>query len=208
MRVDIIPIKELTPDLKQQWLKIQASNPKFISPFFHPELFIAIGHHCPDVYLALIYRENDLIGILPYLKNQKLSKAQQIEFCDFEAIIGYPGQSWDMDLILKKMELKSWEFNALVDFENIKSKAGNFQTRHSYRIDLSCGLAEYWAYIQSKKVKFKSLLVDRRLLETKVGPLRFTANCNDIKILRQLLQWKISHHQRDQQWAGLAAGLL
>lgn len=208
MRVDVIPIKELSENLKKDWLKIQASDPSLSGPFFHPELFASVGKYCPDIYLALLYKENVLTGILPYLKDQKLKKAQRIEFCDFEAIISYPGQDWDMNMILKKTGLNSWDFNALVNFDGIKTKTGDFKGRHAFRIDLACGLEAYWAYIKSKKVKFKSLLVDRRILEEKVGPLRFVADCRDEKILRQLLQWKISHHNRDQEWAKLASNLL
>lgn len=208
MRVDVIPINELSEGMKQDWLKMQASNPSLMSPFFHPELFVSVGKYCPNVYVALLYKENVLMGFLPFLKDQKLLAAQRIPFCNFEAIISYPNQYWDMNIILKKMRLNSWNFDAIVDFENIKSKRGDFQIRNSFRIDLTCGLKEYWDFIQTKQVQFKTLTAKRRVLETMVGPLRFVANCNDIKAFHQHLQWKVARHNRDLEWERLATGIL
>ncbi len=208
MRVDVIPIKELSENMKQDWLKLQLSNPTLISPFFHPELFVTVGQYCPDIYVALLYQENRLAGFWPFQKNQKLSAAQPMRFCNFEAIICAPDQIWDIDTILKKARLSSWNFESMLELKNIRSKNKNFQIFNSYRIDLTDGLEKYWNFIETKKVRLKDLNDKRRKMGIIKGPLRFISNCTDIKILHKFMQWKISRHEQDPQWASLTSKML
>lgn len=207
MRIDIIPIKDLTENLKQCWLSIQASNPNLVGPCFHPELFIAVGKSAPDVYVAIIYNKNKLVGFLPFLKDKILSVAKPIDFCDYEAIIGPQHQNWNMDIILKKSGLNTWEFTALADFENIKSKKGWFKRIDSMRVDLTAGFEEYSSYLKKKEIGFERSTVKKRLLRD-VGPIRFVPISNDIEVLHCLLRWKILRHNRELDWARLATKVL
>ena len=208
MRVDVIPINELSEDMKQDWVRIQMSNPSFRSPFFYPELFISVAKYCPDIYVALLINENRLAGFLPFQKDKQLNAAQSILLCNYEGIISLPDQYWDIDFILRKMGLNSWNFKTIVNFEKIKSKLNNFQTFNSSLVDLNCGLDEYWTYIKSKKIGLKTLITNRRELENKIGPIRFVPYCNELKLLHQLLQWKITRHDSSVEWVNLITKIL
>jgi len=200
MRVDVINIKDIPEGLKQEWLKIQTSNPCLMNPFFHPELFVAVAKYYPDVYAALLYKGNDLGGILPFKKDQKAQSALPIRFCNYEGIIASSGQEWDIDLILKKIGLCSWNFDALVNFKDIRFKRGDSQERQAFGIDLTEGLDKYWAYIQTKKVRLKDLNDKRRKLGIIKGPLRFVPNCYETRTLQQFVQWIRLRYNHDEAW--------
>ena len=201
MRIDVINIKELTEGMKQNWLIMQSSNPSLMNPFFHPELFIAVAKYYPDVYVALIYKDNVLKGFLPFKRGSDSKKANPIRFCNYEGIISSPDQEWDIDMILKKMDLCIWKFDALVDFNGIRSKRGDSQERQALGIDLSCGLEAYWAYIQTKKVRLKDLNDKRRKLGVIKGPLKFVPNSYNTAVLNQFVQWIRARYNHDTAWA-------
>ncbi len=208
MRIDVIPITELSEGMKQRWLEIQVSNPDLAGPCFHPDLFITVGKFCPDVYVALLYDNNGLTGFLPYLRDQASSIAQTIDFCDYQAIIGPKSYHWDINMIMNKIGISSWHYNALVDFENIRSKRRQLEACESMRIDLSSGYKEYLLSKKDGKVKFGGLARKKRLIQSNFGPIHFVPICNDIDVLHRMLFWKSVQHNRDTSWTKLATELL
>jgi hypothetical protein len=157
MRVDVIPITDLSEGMKQRWLEIQTSNPNLTGPCFHPDLFLAVGKFFPGIYVALLYDNNNLTGFLPYLRNEKLSVAQRIDFCDYQAIIGPKSYLWDAGIILNKIGLRSWDCNSLVDFENIRSGVVQTEVRGAMRVDLRNGYEEYLFTKKEGKIKFEEI---------------------------------------------------
>jgi len=208
MRVDVIPILELSEGMKHRWLKFQDSNSNLTGPCFHPDLFLAVGKFCKDVYVAQIYDKDELIGFLPYLRNQEKSSAQTIDFCDYQAIIGPMSQCWNAEIILKKIGLHSWDFNSLVDFKNIQSQSGQIEARGAMRVDLRSGYENYLLAKREVRIKFEGLARKKRLIESKFGPLRFVPMCQERKVMHRMLSWKSIRHNRDSAWTKLATDLL
>ena len=208
MHVEVIPIKELSENLKQSWLDFQSSNPNLSRPCFHPELFIAAGEFIPNIYIALIYESNSLTGLLPFQMDKSSSTAKPIEFCDYSAIIGPPSRCWDINVILKKAGLKVWEFRLLADFKNIKSKVNEYQTIVLPRVDLSGGFENYLTFQKQREISFKNIMYKKRIIERDIGSIRFIANCNDTEVFHRILQWKTIRHNRNLDWLRLATGIL
>lgn len=208
MRVKVIPIKELSEDLKQRWLEIQSSNPNLSGPCFHPELFVSVGKFCPDVYVSLLHNGKDLCGFFPFRKDRGGLIAKAIEFCDYEAIISSPHQYWNVDEILKKSGLSGWQFNSIVDFKNLKITDGNYKIILSLRADLTGGFEKYQTSLKNGRIKDRELSRQLRVLQRTIGPIRYIPVCSDIEVLRQALTWKTIRHNRDTEWEKMALGLL
>ncbi|MFC1510456.1 GNAT family N-acetyltransferase [Candidatus Omnitrophota bacterium] len=210
MRVNVIPITELSDEDKQKWLNIQASNPNILGPCFHPDLYLSVSEFIPNIYVALLYEGNSLVGFLPYLKDEEQSTARIIEFCDYQAIIGSTSHKWDMNDIFKKVGLKTWQFRALTNFENIKLDKKSSEKMESVLVDLTDGFEKYLEDQKQKHKKsgFKEILYKQRLIERKIGPIRYVSDCKDKEVLNSMLRWKIDRHNRDADWIKLATGML
>ena len=137
-----------------------------------------------------------------------MSTAQTIDFCDYQAIIGPVFQQWNAEIILKKIGLRSWDFNSLVDFSNIKSQTGQVEVRGAMRVDLKSGYENYLLAKKEVSIKFEGLARKTRLIEAEFGPLRFVPMCQDRKVLHRMLSWKSIRHNRDSVWTKLATDLL
>jgi len=208
MRIEVVPISELSEDMRNRWLEIQSFNSNLMGPCFHPDLFLAVGKFCQNVYVALLYEKNDLMGFLPYLRNRRLSTAQTIDFCDYQAIIGPKSHHWEVEKILKRIGLRSWDCNSLVDYENIRSTRMHGEVRGAMRVDLSDGYDGYLLDKKQARVKFEGLARKKRSMEAGFGPIRFEPVCNDREVLHRMLSWKTIRHRRDLVWKKLATDLL
>jgi len=208
MKVTVIPIRELSESLKQSWLNIQASNPNLSGPCFHPELFIEVGKITPNAYIGIMYSGNRLLGFLPFRLDKTSAIAKPIEFCYYETIIGPQHQNWDIDNILSKSGLNGWEFVALADFKHIRSASSQVERIDIPRVDLSCGIEKYLTILKERKIELDGLMVKKRELERKIGPIRFVSICDDVKALHLLLPWKIIRFKRDLDWVKNGTELL
>jgi CelD/BcsL family acetyltransferase involved in cellulose biosynthesis len=190
MKVVVIPIKELTESMKQSWLDIQASNPSFSGPCFHPELFVAVGKFCPDVYITVLHEENKIVGFLPFLKDQKSLVAKPIHFCDYQFIMSSKSRCWDIRRILRHSGRNVWEFGSLVGFENIKSSSRWFEIRNSPRVDLSGGFEQYQSFLNQRNISFKGLMRKEKSLEYDIGSIHYIPNCDNVEVLRRVFSWR------------------
>ena len=75
MRVDVIPIKEFTESMQQDWLDIQASNPSFSGPCFSPS-FCRCWKILPQCLYNSLHEGKKTVGFLPFLRDQGLSVAK------------------------------------------------------------------------------------------------------------------------------------
>jgi CelD/BcsL family acetyltransferase involved in cellulose biosynthesis len=208
MRVQVIPIKELSENLKKGWLSIQASNQDLTGPCFHPELFVAVGKFNPQVYVTVLCDGKKSLGFLPFQKDQRLSIAKPIDFCDYDAIIGSKDDRWDIDKILKQSGLKGWEFKALTDFNKISTNNIHLEKKDSPRVDLTYGYEKYLDYQKQKKISYSNLMYKMRLLERNIGPIHFVPICNDVAVLHLMLSWKKQRYNCPSDWIDLATNLL
>jgi CelD/BcsL family acetyltransferase involved in cellulose biosynthesis len=201
MHVDVIPIKNLSEDMKQKWLELQASNPNLAGPLFHPELFVSIAKFYPNIYVSVIYNDGrDITGFLPFRKRPNTFVAKPIFLCEYQAVIGAPGQGWDIGRILKKSGLMGWEVHSLADFGNIEGEAERAEIFDSPRVDLTGGFEKYYATLRQRKIGFRDLMYRKRLLDKKVGATRLVHSCKDINVLHKLLDWKVGRFQDDLCW--------
>lgn len=209
MRVTVIPIKELTDDLKESWLKIQASNYNLAGPCFHPDLFIAIGKSLPNIYVSIVREQSNIMGFLPFLKNiNDPCIAEPIPFCDYQAIISSQHQHWKINKILKGAGLNTWKLEALVDFDNLAINKKTCKIMESPRVDLRNGFKVYSESLKEKRTVNNGILRKRRLIERRIGPLNFVPVCNDINVIYRMLDWKKDRFNRSPEWKRLATELL
>jgi CelD/BcsL family acetyltransferase involved in cellulose biosynthesis len=208
MHAEEILITELPENLKQQWLKIQASNPNLAGPCFHPELFIIRGHFCSYIRVVILYRGKNVLAFWPFLKDQESLVAKPIRFCDYSAIIKPRFQHLDMSKIMKKTGLMAWEFMALSNFDNIDHKTGVCEYADSPRVDLTEGFEKYLDSQKHRKAGYKDIVYKKRLVERTLGPLRFVPICNDVDVLHRMLSWKKDRYHMPSDWMQLTTGFL
>ena len=190
VRIDVVPISELGPDLIQRWRDLQAGSAAFSSPFFTPDFALAVGRARSDLFVAIIETEGGITGLLPFHKRTG-GRGVPVggHLSDYHGIIGRapaPGAASDL---LRGMGLVAFDFNhALADQPLFESNA--FAHSASPMADLRNGYASWKEQVSAKTKALKTLARKERKLARDIGPIRFESHDPSPAAWDLFVQWK------------------
>jgi CelD/BcsL family acetyltransferase involved in cellulose biosynthesis len=196
MQVQVIPARQLTPDLCARWNEIQRSNPALASPYFRPEFTETVALVRNDVEVAIIETHEGIAGFLPFQRIGQFH-AQPVagRLSDFHGLIVPPDFHCDPLSLISACGLTSWRFDHLVssqtDFEPYM-----WTRSDSPYIDVSRGFAAYEAERRGENSELSTIKRKLNKLAREVGPVRLEWNSHDPALLNTLLEWKGEQYQR------------
>jgi CelD/BcsL family acetyltransferase involved in cellulose biosynthesis len=191
MRVEVIPGKELTPDLAARWSEIQRSSLELASPFFCAQFLRAVAAVRDDVQVGVLQEGNRIVGFFPF-QRQWLGIAGPVggHLSDYQGLVVDKEVDWDAAELVQKCGISIWNFDHLLASQKAFAPFHTV-TAESPVLDLSGG---YDAYVQELRQRgsrqFQELARKCRKLEREVGPVRFEAHLEDREVLRQVIAWK------------------
>lgn len=198
MDIQVIPARELSPELILAWTAIQRSQEEFHSPYFCPEFVQAVAQTREDVEVAVLRETGVVVGFFPFERHAwNLAQPVGGRMSDFQAVIARPDVDWTPRELLAGCGLKGWEYDHWL-VSQTQFAASHAQTYDSPYLDLRDGFEAYYrdrrAAGSERLIQFQRKL---RKLEREVGPLRFVAESHDRELLQQLLVWKeAKYHER------------
>lgn len=196
MNVEVLPLRELPAQWRNEWSRIQTENPKLQGPCLRPELFEAVGAFYPGVEVAA-FSGGSSRAFLPFLRRGQT--ARPVPLCDYQAVVGPAGAAWPLREALAKARLASWDFEHLVTLEDwvvSETARGTLRPGVSNRIDLRPGVPAYLSEMDRRNVRFKHLAERRAALEKEAGPVRFVPLSGEASQLQLLLDWKAARFGR------------
>ena len=191
MRIDVIPGKELTPDLAARWSEVQRSSSELASPFFCSQFFRAVAAVRDDVQVGVLQEGNRIVGFFPF-QRYRLGIAGPVggHLSDYQGLVVEKEVDWDAAELLQECGISNWNFDHLL----VSQKAFtpfHTVTTESPVMDLSGG---YDGYVQELRQRgsrqFQELARKCRKLEREVGSVRFEAHMEDLEVLRRVIAWK------------------
>lgn len=197
MKISLVKGENLTSDIINVWGKIQIKNKNYFSPFLTPEYIHTVSMVRPDIFVAILEENNKIIGFFPFQKNNDLiGEPVGKSICDYQAILIEDHIQWEIENLIVKCGIKSWEFDHLVQNHSKLEKYYLVKTV-SPIIEIP---KKFELYIQRKSTQ-KSKIIARikymiRKFEKEVGLIRFEFNENREQILNQLIRWKSIQHKR------------
>jgi CelD/BcsL family acetyltransferase involved in cellulose biosynthesis len=204
-RVEVIPGRDLDPDLAQAWRSYQHGNPELSSPCFSPEFTQAVAAVRDDVELGLIQQAGNLAAILPFQRRQgSVGTPVGGVVSDYQGLIAPRGFVCDPLDLIKGCRLACWNFDRLLASQPFFEAYHDF-CEESAIIDLSRGFETYAAQRRaagSEQIKKCANLLRR--LQRDSGPLRFVVHSPDPRTLAQVLAWK-SRQYVESGWRDLFA---
>jgi CelD/BcsL family acetyltransferase involved in cellulose biosynthesis len=209
MTIDVLSTAQLSAKHIAQWCKIQNSNPALSSPYFSPEFTLLTaaarqatsentrGRHRGEggeVRVAVLQAQGHIVGFFPFWRSRSwagtIAGPVAGSLSDFQGLITAPDFELDPQNLLRQCGLDRWYFDHLLASQT------SFKPFHrcvvpSAAIDLTAGYDQYMATRQTvSSSRFKDMARLRRKLAREVGPLRYEAHTDDVKVLAQLLAWK------------------
>jgi CelD/BcsL family acetyltransferase involved in cellulose biosynthesis len=191
--------RDLSFELAQKWRALQSTNPSLAAPYFCPEFTAAVAAVRSDVYIAVKEERGSIDAFFPYQRRRRVGTPVGGLVSDFQGLVARPELELDIGTLLKHCGLHAFDFDhMLASQQAFTPYAAEFEP--SPRMDLSTGFA---AYVSERRAagseQIKKCGNLRRKLEREVGPLAFVERSRDLKLLRQVMDWKSAQYQRTGQ---------
>lgn len=191
MRFEVIRPDEITPALAARWRALQQADIVLQSPFFTPEFTRAVGRHRADLRVAVIERDGEVAGFLPFHR-KRLGVGSPVggQVCDYQGPVAAPDVALDPATLLRGAGLVAYDYNHAPRTGRL-FREGAYAVSASPVIDLSDGF-EAWREHRKRATgkAITQLERKRRKMERELGPLQYTHNDTDPEVWRTLLDWK------------------
>lgn len=191
MQYHVIHPHDLSRDLRDRWRQIQTSDARLASPYFCPEFTQAVAAVRDDVYIAALEDTTGIVGFFPFHRQRgRIGKPIGLGLSDYHGIIASSSTPCNPEALVRHCNLVRWEFDHLIasqrQFEPYRTALSR-----SPIIDLSLGLPAFQSALdKAGRKQHREAQRKREKLEQACGPLRFTLDCTDDGVLRQLMSWK------------------
>ncbi|MEM7810777.1 MAG: GNAT family N-acetyltransferase [Planctomycetota bacterium] len=189
---------ELDADLRRSWQAVRESDPRFSSPYFHPEFTAAVADVRDDVRVAVCERDGRAVGFFPFQRDASgdgLPVGGRL--CDFHGVVAADADVPSPGLLLSSCGLRTLRLENLVAEDRAGFDAhclGTAETRH---IDLAEGFDAWHARVrETRGSDIRELGRKRRRLERDVGKISFKLCAVDHEALATLIEWKSRQYER------------
>lgn len=195
MKIDVIPARDLSPDLAARWSDIQMQAPELASPYFRPEYVETVARLRGSVEIGLLRDGGEIAGFFPFERFHQ-SVARPVSGClsDYQGVIAPTDSPWSAAEIMSGCRLRAWEFDhQLASQQQLEPF---FARQASSRLlDLSPGFEKY---LELRKAAAKTLSETLRKFRKfqREHDVRFVWHTADEAVFQTLLDWKSEQYAR------------
>jgi CelD/BcsL family acetyltransferase involved in cellulose biosynthesis len=196
LNIRLVKGVDLTDDLAIQWEKLRAENPRLYSPFYSFDFTRVVARVRDDVEVAVISDEDAVVGFFPFHRI-KSSHAIPVggKMNDAHGPISSAATTINMQLLLRKCGLQSWDFHALFwpvdELENC-----SFTKIKSYMACLDNCPEGYRKNLESRNYTIEAHRRKSRKFAKKFPNARLEFHSTNVEYLEKLIQLKSEQYQR------------
>lgn len=190
MNVHLSSPKTLSTEDFRQWRELMRSQGGFDSPFYDPAYLRLLGFFRPQLEVALLKENNQLVAVFAYERDATHHGTPPgVKLCDYQGPIFRENFSLPLEELLRLCRLKSWRFDHQ-SLQDAQWKKWSVRVTQSPFIDLSNGYEAYVARQKPTTGLFSQTARKCRKLEREVGPVEFHWHTGDSESFETLLKWK------------------
>lgn len=198
MKVRRVKPHELSSVELDRWRGIQRQTAWLDTPFLAPEFTLAVARHRPDVEVAVLERDGEPVGFLPF-QRQAGDVGQPVghRVNDFQAGIFEPGLEVNLRAVLEPCGLRRLHFDHQIARQTCFEPYALLQSSSPYA-DFSGGFSDY---VEQRDLKTRIQQARRKVrsMVRELGPVEFVLDVVDAHPLQRLIAWK--SEQVESRWA-------
>jgi CelD/BcsL family acetyltransferase involved in cellulose biosynthesis len=189
--------QDLTAAQSAAWRALAAAEPAFYSPLLGPDFAQAVGAVRQDARVAVLSRNGDPVGFLPYHQRPGgFARPIGSPLSDYQALIVRRDLAVDGADALTALGLSAFRFNGLVDPFAAFTGAVEAE-KPAYVVDLDRPVAAYLEEVRAASPKrFKNFRRLASKLDREIGETTIVAPDRSQDAFDTLLQWKREQFHR------------
>jgi len=197
MNVEVVPGRNLAPELVARWVDLQAADARFVSPYFRPEFTQAVAAVRDDVFVGVLSEGGVVRGFLPFQRTGRTTGGPVGgAMSNYQGVLVEPGTTWSARKLVRGLGL------TVLDFDHLICTQPELEPFHAHVegskvIDTAQGF-EAWIESRHRNKKRSAVQVPRhiRKLECELGPVRFEPHVADDDVFHTLVRWKRAQYLR------------
>lgn len=198
MKVRPVKPSELSAHELQRWRDMQRQTAWLDTPFLAPEFTLAVARHRSDVEVAVLERDGEPVGFLPF-QRQAGDVGQPVghRVNDFQAGIFEPDLAVNLRELLEPCGLRRLHFDHQIASQTCFTPYELLRSSSPYA-DFTTGFADYVAQ-RDLKTRIQQTRRKVRSMARELGPVQFVLDIVDTNPLQRLIAWK--SEQVESRWA-------
>ncbi len=193
MNINCLKAADLTKAHCAAWEAMRRDNPALYSPYFHPHYTQRLGKLQDDAYVAIIQKNEDIIGFLPFQQRRRGGSARPIgaPMTDYHGIISAAPLKVDMTDILRRLSIGALHMPQQMNVPVAAPSGGAMVACAVMRLADYAG-ADAWRKSRDSSYRrhLKSLRRRIKKTDTEVGARAFIWQSQDPAHFDRLLKWK------------------
>lgn len=199
--IETARMSDLGAPERARWTELRRANPLLASPYFDIRYADVASRHAPDAHVAVVRRDSQIVGFLPFQRRGGLLQPLAAPITDFHGLISTPDAGLDLAEIIRDLGGERLRGGGLV---GQVETSPSLQMRRAMAADLSNGFEHYEATRSTHFRKDKRRR--RRALEEAHGPVSFTLERPNAEMLDRIISGKRSQLHRTHQYDIFACG--
>jgi len=187
LHVEAIVACDLVGETAAIWEAIRKISSVSATPFFSPRFVQVVGQLRPASQIAVISRDSQVIGFLPYEQTSgRLIEPIGKAFNDAHGMLCAPDASIDYCDVLMALNIKAYRFHAMSGLGTY-SPSAKFTSQPSFTANLKAHPEGYVAYLEATRDTIAKQKRKTRKLERDFGKLRLEIDCRDEAMLQRTI---------------------
>ena len=188
--VETLHPNRLAPADTALWRRMAQAEPAFASPLLGPDFTQAVGRVREDARVAVIRRDGETLGFLPYHRRPgRMARAIGSPLSDYHAIVSRPDPGFGAQDVLSAADLGVFRYTGLVDPFGVFGDVG--EASQAFVIAPE-GSAE--AFLERVRAASPKKIKNYRRLDHKlgreIGEVRMVAPDRSREAFDQVIAWK------------------
>jgi CelD/BcsL family acetyltransferase involved in cellulose biosynthesis len=197
IKVHVVRPAEIETGHVDLWRRLQQGAPWLDSPFLSPEYALAVGAARGDVEVAVLEREGETVGFLPFQRGRRnVGRPVGLRLSDLSGAVVRADVTWNPQEVIRACGLTSWHFTSTPAAQEALQPY-QLRTIESPYVALAGG---FHAYLEGRRRAGSELIQQarrkRRKFERERGPLRFEWRTFDQAAFNTLLRLKAEQRRR------------
>ncbi len=183
--------RDLSEGEAQAWRSFCAADPAFTNPLLGPEFARLVGEARPDARVAVLRRDSELVGFLPFHgRSGAIAQPIGAAFSDYHALVSAPGERIDGAQALEAAGVSGLRLSGLIDPHGAFPQAEPSEAE-GFVIAPADGPDAYYASLQAENPKrFKNWRRLQNKLEREQGEVTLASEPGSAPTLDLLIAWK------------------
>lgn len=204
MTIETLRVSDLGVPERARWDSLRRANPALGSPYFDLRYIDVAGAVAPGARIAILRRDGQTVGFLPYQRRGGLLQPLGAPMSDFHGLIAEVGAGLDLSALLREIGAERARVRGLIGEGQGDGAGTGLSLRHAMASDLSAGFEAYAAGRNASFLKDKRRR--RRALERDHGPVIFSFERPDPERLNRIIEDKRRQLHRTHQYDIFACG--